>query len=219
MELEDKVVLITGSSDGIGKETAIAFSKKGSKVIITYNKNEQGAEEVAKECNAKFFHLNVLDDVSIERLVEEVKKEFGKIDVLVNNAGVIVKKFLEEHETREIDEQVETNLTGLIKMTRTFLPVINKDGVIINISSGAGKTGYAGLSVYCATKFGVRGFTQSLAGEISQKVYSVNPGITATKMTNYMGTPPKRVADIIVETAQGKLSNISGSDVDVWKYC
>jgi len=226
MELKDKVVLVTGSSDGIGKETSLAFAEKGAKVIVTYNKNKKSGEEVLKECRKYskgiLIQLNVKDKKSIKKVFEKIKKELGKLDVLVNNAGVIRWKKLSEHDEKEIDEQIETNFTGLIKTTKVFLPLLSKqkEAVIINISSGAGKQGYGGLSVYCATKFGVRGFTQALAQELPKnvRIYSVNPRMTATKMTNFQGDSPKDVADLIVKAAEEKIDISSGGDIDVWEY-
>jgi len=171
MELKDKVVLVTGSSQGIGKETAIAFAEKGANLIITYNKNKKLGEEVLKECEkhnkCSLINLNVKDEKSIEDVFKKIKNEFGKLDVLVNNAGVIRWKDFSKQDEKDIDDQIETNLTGLIKTTKVFLPLLSKqkEVVIINISSGAGKQAYGDLSVYCATKFGVRGFTQALAQE------------------------------------------------------
>ena len=93
-------------------------------------------------------------------------------------------------------------------------------GMIINIASAAGKNAYAGLTTYCATKFAVRGFTQALSKELPSgiKIYSVNPGLTATKMTNYQGVNPRKVAEVILKAAEEKFNVENGGDVDVWKY-
>ena len=102
-------------------------------------------------------------------------------------------------------------------MTKVALPHIRE--MIINIGSGAGKTGFPELTTYCATKFGVRGFTQSLAQEETDiKVYTVNPGMTATRMTGYKGVSPSIVAKVILNTAKGIYRKPSGSDIDVWEY-
>lgn len=225
MELKDKVVLVTGSSQGIGKETVLEFAKRGAKVIVTYNKNKKKAEEVLQECEkfneSLLIELNVKDKESIKNCVEKTIDKFGAIDILVNNSGVIEWKHFSEQNNNEIENQIETNLTGLIKMTKKVLPYFQgqNEGIIINISSGAGKEAYEDLTVYCATKFGVRGFTQALAKELPKgiKVFNVNPGMTATQMTNYEGIPPKKVAELIVKTAKGEMKIPSGGDVDVWK--
>lgn len=216
MELKNKVILITGSSMGIGAEAAKLFSKEGAKVIITYNKSKGEAEQLSKELDAKSFHLDVTDIDSIKKLVKDVVSEFGQIDILVNNAGVLGWKYLNLQSDEEIINQINTNLTGLILMTKYALPHIK--GMIINVASGAGKTGFKEIAPYCATKFGVRGFTQSLAKELSIPVYCVNPGMTATRMTDYKGIKPEKVGQVILNTAKENLNKQSGDDVDVWKY-
>jgi short-subunit dehydrogenase len=91
--------------------------------------------------------------------------------------------------------------------------------MIINIASGAGQTGFADLAPYCATKFGVRGFTQALAEEISKpKVYAVNPDMTKTRLTGFRGRPPGQVAEVVLNTAKGKYKKSSGSYINVWDY-
>jgi 3-oxoacyl-[acyl-carrier protein] reductase len=91
--------------------------------------------------------------------------------------------------------------------------------MIINIASGAGQTGFAELTAYCATKFGVRGFTQALAEEVTKiKVYAVNPDMTATRMTDFQGRPPEQVAQVVLNTAKGMYNVPSGSDINVWEY-
>jgi short-subunit dehydrogenase len=154
--------------------------------------------------------------------VDEIMGRFGRLDVLVNNAGVVRWKPFKEQTMEDIEEQVRVNLTGLIKVTRAFLPQFlkQKDGIIINISSGAGKEVFPELSTYCGTKFGVRGFTQALALELSPgiRTYCVNPGMTATRMTDFRGDPPEKVAGVIILAAEEGLDKASGDDVDVWEY-
>lgn len=226
MELKESVVLVTGSSDGIGKETAMAFAKEGAKVVVTYHSNKKHGNDTLKECkklNESFLiQLDVTDDRSIKQCIEKVVDKFGAIDILVNNAGVLSMKNLIEQSDKEIDLQLDTDLRGVIKMTKAALPYMKgqEEGLIINIASAAGKKVYEGLSVYCAAKFGVRGFTKALSLELPNgiKTYSVNPGMTATKMTEFKGTPPQKVASLIVKSAKGNLKVRSGGDVDVWKH-
>ena len=226
MNLKDKIVLITGSSQGIGKETAIQFAKERAKVIIIYNTNKKKGEETLKECkkltDCLIIQLNITDLNSIKDCVEKVIDKFGAIDILINNAGVVVWKNFAEQSEKEIENQIDTNLTGLIKMTRAVLPYMKgqNEGIIINISSMAGKEAYEEITVYCATKFGVRVFTQSLAKELPKgiRVYCINPGMTATQMTNYQGMPPKKVAEVIVKIAKEVLGKKSGEDIDVENY-
>ncbi len=221
--LKGKVVFITGSSIGIGRETAFKFAKEGCKLVITYFKDKKEAEETLKKCmdlgaeDGIIVQLNVKDTKSIRDTVGEVVKRYGEIAILINNAGVIQWKHLESQTLDEIEDQIRTNLEGLIKMTKIALPHI-KD-IIINIASGAGMHPYADLTVYCATKFGVRGFTQALAQELKDiKIYAVNPGMTKTRMTDYEGIEPSRVAEVILDLAKGKIKASSGDDINIWDY-
>ncbi len=221
-DLKDKVVLITGSSIGIGRATAFEFAKEASKVVITYYKDKEEAEKTRLKCmtlgasDALLLHLNLMENESILFTVEKVIEKFGQIDILINNAGVLAWKPLREQTFEEIENQVRTNLEGLIKITKVSLPYLTD--CIINVSSGAGKSPFPDLTTYCATKYGVRGFTQSLVLEEPDfRIYSVNPGMTATRMTNYQGVPPEKVAKVILNTARGLYSVPSGGDVDVWK--
>ncbi|MFC1774875.1 SDR family NAD(P)-dependent oxidoreductase [Nanoarchaeota archaeon] len=219
MELKDKTILITGASQGIGAETAYAFAKEGAKLVLTYNKHSREGLSVSKQCSdfgasdVLVVHLNVLDDKSIANLVHEVKQKFGKIDVLINNAGVIVWKHLKDQSFKDIENQIRVNYEGLVKVTRAILSLVNE--MIINIASGAGKTPYADLTTYCGTKFAVRGFSQALALEVKQKVIVVNPGLTSTAMTNFSGRSPSDVANVILDTVSGKYAVESGGEVDI----
>ena len=203
MELKNKVVFITGSSIGIGKETALAFAKEGSKIIITHNTNKEEAEKTLKECKklteCSLFHLDVTKTDSIKKVVKNTIDKFGSIDILINNAGVIVwKNFIEQSED-EIESQININLIGLMNVTKIVIQYMEKEGMIINISSAAGKVGYAEIVPYCASKFGVRGFTKALALELPEniKTYIVNPDITATQITKYTGLHRPNIYDII----------------------
>ena len=220
--LAGKVVVITGASNGIGRETAILFAKEGCKLAITYHKDEKEAKETAKKCvelgslGVLVVKLDVREYNSIKSAVKQIISKYAEIDVLINNAGVIDWKPFDEQSIGSIQNQVRTNLEGLIMMTRECYSFIKE--TIINISSGAGKQGFGDLTTYCATKFGVRGFTQAMAdGYPKLRIYSVNPGMTATRMTDYKGVPASGVASVIVNTAKGKYNVQSGGDVDVWK--
>ena len=223
MDLKNKVVLITGSSLGIGRETAFKFAKDGCRVVVTYFKDKKEGEDAAKKCasfgaaDILLLQLNVMDNKSIKDCVRKTIERFNHINVLINNAGIVEWKNLKEQSFEDIENEVRTNLEGLIKMTRECLPYIKE--AIINISSGAGKSAFAGLSTYCATKFGVRGFTQALSQELRGiNVYSVNPGSTSTRMTNFAGTKPEKVAEVILKIAKGGIRADSSRDVDIWEY-
>ncbi len=216
MDLKDKIVFITGSSLGIGRATAKEFFKEGAKPIITYFKDKEEALKLSKELNTKAYFLDVRDSEIIKEVLSEVSKEFGGIDVLINNAGVIYWKTLENTSLEEIEEQIRVNLEGLIKVTKLALPYNPK--FIINIGSGASKTAYPSLATYCSTKFGVRGFSYALKEELFAKgieVRLINPRSTKTRMTNFKGDPPESVAKLIVKVVKGEIKEF---EVDVWNY-
>lgn len=222
MDLENKIVLITGSSKGIGEAIAYAFAKEKSRLIVTYNSDGEGAHKVSDKCkelgssDVFVVKLNILDNASIQDSISKIEEKFGHIDILINNAGVIGwEKF--EHETfKEIENQVRTNLEGMIKMTSLAFPQI-KEG-IINIASRAGHLPYPGRSVYCATKFGVIGFTKSLALEHPDlKIFTVSPGATKTEMWDFQeGVDPGAVADYIIKGWKGEIP-LKDGDLNVWE--
>lgn len=221
--MDNKVICITGANTGIGKETAFQFARAGGKIAIAYVRDVDAAQTVAERCTvlgAKDVLIVPLDITSDEQIREAVKiiiNRFGKIDMLINNAGVVVWKFLAEQSGAEIESQLRVNLEGLIKMTKECLPYVTE--TIINIASTAGLRAHENATVYCASKFGVRGFTQALAHELpDKKVFAVNPGPTATEMTNYEGVAPEQVAEIIFKTAKGEYAKESGSDINVSDY-
>ena len=220
--LKDKIVFISGASLGIGTETAYKFAEEGCKLAITYYRDKEKAIEVSERCKklgasaVLVLHLDVTNNESIAGAVKQVVQHYHEISILINNAGVIVWKQLKDQSLEEIESQIRTNLEGLVKLTKESLPYV-KD-VIINLGSAAGKAGYGDLTVYCGTKFGVRGFSEALSQELPNvMVYTVNPGVTATRMNEFQGMPPEDVANIIVNTVKGEYKVESGSDVDVWK--
>jgi len=221
--MKDKVILITGSSNGIGRETAFKFASEKAKIVLTYCHDRPAGRAAEKRCGelgaseTLLVKLDLRDNKSIAAAVDKVVKTFGKIDILVNNAGVGVWKPLKKQSLADIEDQIRTNLEGLIKMTRICLPHLKE--MIINIASGAGQTGYADLAPYCATKFGVRGFTQALAQELTGlKIYAVSPDMTKTRMSGFQGRPPEQVARVVLNTAKGRYRKRSGSDINVWDY-
>ncbi len=221
--MKNKVVFITGSSNGIGRETAFKFAFEKAKIVLTYCNDRPAGQNTEKRCRelgaseTLLIKLDLKDNKSIVNAVDKVVKTFCKIDILINNAGVSVWKPLKKQNLNDIEDQIRTNLEGLIKITWTCLPHI-KD-MIINIASGAGQTGFADIAPYCATKFGVRGFTQALTQEISRpKIYAVNPDMTKTRMTDFQGRPAEHVAQVVLNTAKGKYRKTSGSDINVWDY-
>ena len=180
----NKTILITGTSSGIGKATAIYFQQKGWNVIATMRSPEKDTELKELE-NVLLEKLDVLDLESINQAIQNGIEKFGKIDALVNNAGYGAYGPLESFPRENIIKQFNTNVIGLMDVTKAIIPHFraNKDGVIVNISSIGGQMTFALGSLYHGTKFAVEGISESLhyeMKEIGVKVKIVEPGMIAT---------------------------------------
>jgi 3-oxoacyl-[acyl-carrier protein] reductase len=198
-EKEKYTVIVTGSTRGIGKETALLLLKKGLNVIIS-SRSQDSVDKAIEEILDKFPSkkeniLGLKCDVSkysdVKSLVDISIETFGRIDVLVNNAGIVYFKNIMDTTEEEWNRIIDTNLKGVFLFTREVLPYMieNKLGVIVNVSSGAGKSGFPNLSAYCASKFGMIGLTESVAKEIIDnniKVMAICPGGVDTDMIKDM---------------------------------
>ncbi|MBI5583804.1 MAG: SDR family oxidoreductase [Deltaproteobacteria bacterium] len=220
--MKGQIILITGASSGIGRETAYRLAKAEAKLILTYNRGKARGEAALKQCrklgaaDTLLLQLDVMDNDAIAEAAREVKKKFGAIDFLLNNAGVGVFIPFGKQTLKDIERQIKTNFEGLIKVTRAFLPTVKKG--IVNIASAAGQEAYANMSVYCGTKFGVRGFTQTIALEYPRlKICCVNPDETATRLSGFQGRPPAEVAEVIFRVVSGQVPCSGGNDVNVWE--
>ena len=218
--------IVTGSTRGIGKETALLLLKNGMNVIIS-SRSQENVDNVIQEVYTNFPSkkeniLGLKCDVSnyydVKSLVDKSIKRFGKIDILVNNAGIVYYKSIMNTTEEEWDKTIDTNLKGAFLVTKEVLPhmIKNTRGIIVNVSSGAGKAGFSNLSSYCASKFGMIGFTESVAKEIIDnniKVMAICPGGVDTDMikdmvndgfnksnTNFMKPEEvaKKIYDVIV---------------------
>ncbi len=214
-------VLITGSSSGIGRETAYRFAREGARVILTYYRGRRRGERAEARCRrlgAKetlLLHLDVTDEKSVAAARAKVGRKFGRVDFLINNAGVLSFLLFRKQTQRQIERQLRTNLEGLIRMTHAFLPLVRKG--IISVASAAGEEAYPEMSTYCGSKFGVRGFSQALRQEHKRlKIGCVNPDQTATRLSGYVGRPPSEVAEVIYRTVTGTVKMSPLGDVDVW---
>ncbi|HEY9421504.1 MAG TPA: SDR family oxidoreductase, partial [Thermoanaerobaculia bacterium] len=159
--------------------------------------------------------LDLEDPSSIESFAREAAGRCGEISVLINNAGVIVWKPLQEQDDHDVSRQIGTNLVGAILLTRALLPHVS---TVLNVGSDLSTFGMARLTVYCAAKFGLRGFTQALALEHPGiRVLCVNPDRTATGMNDFQGRDPAVTAEVIWRAAEGLYDVPSGGDVNVWE--
>jgi 3-oxoacyl-[acyl-carrier protein] reductase len=183
--------IVTGGGRGIGKETAIMLARKGVDVAVcsrTQAEVDNAAKEIAKVRKGA---IGVKCDVGVASQVDVLVKKavdaFGTVDILVNNAGVIFLKQVIDTTEQEWDETMDSNLKGAFLCSRAVLPYMIKgdSGTIVNVSSGAGKTGFENLSAYCASKFGMMGLTESLAWEVAGhkiRVMAICPGEVDTAM-------------------------------------
>lgn len=181
-----KTILITGTSNGIGKEIAILFANKGWNVAATM-RNRDKLPMFAENKNIKTYLLDVKDKASIESCIKQVIRDFGKIDVLVNNAGIYTTNPLEMTSDAVIEDIVETNIKGVIYTTKIVLEHFreNRTGTIVNISSIAGRATFPFQSVYHASKWAVEGFSEGLYYELEPlgiRVKVVEPGVVKTNL-------------------------------------
>lgn len=182
------VCLVTGSSRGLGKAIALAFGKKGHRVVVHCKEKQSEAEEVASKIKESLvIKTDVKDIRQVKALVDEVISKWGRIDVLVNNAGITKESLLIKTSEKDFDEIVNTNLKGPFNFTQAVgrYMMKQKSGHIIYISSYAGVKGKEGLSVYAASKAGLIGLTKTAARELSRSNIMVNavlPGYMLTDM-------------------------------------
>jgi NAD(P)-dependent dehydrogenase (short-subunit alcohol dehydrogenase family) len=204
-----KTVLITGSSSGIGKATALFFAEKGWNVIATMRKNENTGDFNGFS-NIWTAPLDVLDPLGIKKTVHDGIAHFGKIDVLVNNAGYGAYGPLEVFDRESIIRQFNTNVIGLLDVTKAVLPHFraNKSGVIVNVSSMGGRFAFPLGTLYHGSKFAVEGISESLSYEtaaIGVRVKIIEPGSTAT---NFAGSSFDFKNDESIEEYQGLMSRL-----------
>ena len=189
--LEGKTVLVTGAAKGIGKAIALAFAKQGCNIVLNYRSNV--SDDTIKEIeayNVKCMPLqgDVSDFATAAEIVKKAKKEFGTVDVLVNNAGITKDMLLMRMSEEQFDSVIQTNLKGTFNMIRHVSSVMLKQrsGAIINMSSVVGVTGNAGQANYAASKAGVIGLTKATAKELAARAVTCNaiaPGFVETDMT------------------------------------
>jgi len=212
MKLENKSVIVTGSGRGIGEYIAKRLAREGANVIVT-GRTARDIENVSMEINdAGGRSIFIKGDVTIEKDVREVIhetiKEFGKVDILINNAGKGLKKYIWETGVEEFEEVMDVNVKGTFLYMKNIIPEMeNRTGLIINISSGAGKEGIPKLGAYCASKFAVIGLTESAALEVNNvKIVALCPGSVDTGMFKRLF--PGEKADLKPEDVAEKVADI-----------
>ncbi|HEN20516.1 MAG TPA: SDR family NAD(P)-dependent oxidoreductase [Desulfobacteraceae bacterium] len=224
MELKGKTVLITGASKGLGKELSLGFAAEGCNLILN-SRGKDSLERVAEECKRMgVFCETFAGDITENRTIDslsEISKRKG-LDILVNNAGMIIIQPVEKNTEKDIADIFSLNVFAQIKITQKLLPFLKskKEAQIINIVSNSGLEGRSNMSLYCSTKFALKGYTDSLRKEVTKygiKVLGVYPGGIRTNlfdeikdynMSGFMD--PKEIARIVVEAC--KLSKNASVD-------
>ena len=194
-DFNQKVVFITGGSRGIGRACAIAFANLGAQVVFGYAGNEAAASETLALLRAKgkAIRFDIADTASCAKAVESVIAEFGRLDVLVNNAGIAVDGLVVRTKDEDWDKQLDINLKGAFALIRAAArPMIKqRGGAIVNLTSVVGETGNAGQVAYSASKAGLIGLTKSVARELASRnirVNAVSPGLIETDMTSRLSS-------------------------------
>jgi NAD(P)-dependent dehydrogenase (short-subunit alcohol dehydrogenase family) len=186
---QNKVAIITGSSSGIGHATALLLARNRFHTYATMRniKNSGDILEIAnrERLPLQVIQLDVNDDTSIKNSIEKVISERERIDVLVNNAGYGLVGAFEDLSIEEIKSQFETNFFGVIRLTQQVLPIMRKQklGAIVNVSSGAGRIGFPGMSAYVSSKFALEGLSESMSYELEPfgiKIVIIEPGVIRT---------------------------------------
>lgn len=196
MSLQGQIALVTGASRGIGQAIALELGRLGATVIGTAT-SEKGAQAIGEYLAGAGIKgggmaLNVNDPIQIEQVLDSIRKQFGEVAILVNNAGITKDNLLARMSEEEWDEVLTTNLKSVFRLSRAVLRGMMKArfGRIINISSVVGSMGNPGQANYAASKAGMAGFSKSLAQEIGSRNITVNcvaPGFIETDMTHALG--------------------------------
>jgi 3-oxoacyl-[acyl-carrier protein] reductase len=239
--LENKTVLITGATRGIGKGIAETFAKQGAHVAFTFSSSVEAATALEKELaangvKAKGYQSNAADFAAAQELAAAVLEEFGSIDVLINNAGITKDNLLMRISEEDFDKVIEINLKSVFNLTKAVIRPMMKQrsGSIINMSSVVGVQGNAGQTNYAASKAGMLGFTKSVALELGSRNIRCNaiaPGFIETEMTAKLdekvvdgwrqsiplkrGGAPEDIANACVFLASDMSAYITGQTLNV----
>ncbi len=192
MKLQNKVAIITGSSRGIGRATAILFAQEGAKVIINYITNKKEAESVAKEVgieNCLLVQADISKEEGVKRLVKNTLDKFGKIDILINNAGEIIRPGDWKTDIETWEKTIDVNLTSVWLMIKEVAPIMQKQGAIVNLTSTVGLLGSQYVLAYSCAKNAIVALTKSFAKELAPniRVNAVAPSNVMTDMTKGAG--------------------------------
>lgn len=201
MKLKGNVALITGASKGIGRSIAVELAKEGAMVAVNYNKDREGSEETIRIIESfGGYAIGVKGDVSkykdVENMISKIVDHYGKIDILINNAGISIRNLFMDMKLEEIDNLINVNLKGVMYTCHCVLPYMASKGHgrIVNISSIWGNVGGSCESVYSASKGAINSFTKALGKEMALngiRVNAISPGVIDTGMNNWLSEEEK----------------------------
>lgn len=241
ISFKDKVVLITGSSQGLGKAIALKFASLGANIALNdiavqEEKLKKLKEEIEKNnVRAEYFLADVSKLDQVEKMVEGIRNRFGRLDVLINNAGICQDRTLAKMSKEEWQRVIDIDLTGVFNCTKATLPlIVQNQGNIVSISSVVGQRGNFGQTNYGAAKAGIIGFTKSLSkelGKLGVRVNAVAPGFIETPLTERLPEEiktmvkkltclgrfgkPEEVAEVVVFLASEKASFVTGAVINI----
>lgn len=216
-KLHGKTALITGASKGLGKAMALALAEAGARLALVSRDLEQLNDTAAAVrklgAEAAVFQVDVTDEDQIGRLEKAVLGQFGKVQILINNAGINIRKTVTDFTLEEWRQVMDTNLTGVFLMCRAFIPQMKGQGYgrIINLTSIMSHVSIAGRSAYCASKSGLLGFTRALALELAPEKITVNgisPGPFATEMNTQLMQNPELNQQFISKIPLGRWGRV-----------
>lgn len=222
MQFKDKVAIVTGGTRGIGKAIVLELAKNGCSVAFNYNKSTQAAEELCKEIGAlgvesASFQVDAANFEDVKNMVKDVKDKFGKIDFLVNNAGITRDKLLAMMGEQDWDDVIDTNLKSAYSFSKNVITTMmrQKNGSILNITSISGVSGTAGQVNYSASKAGLIGLTKALAKEVGKINITVNAiacGFIETDMTAVLPDEyKKKMTELVPARRFGTVEDVAKS--------
>jgi len=215
MDFQGRTAIVTGAARGIGRAICLALAREGCDIAFNYHRSAGQAETLVSELTgmgrrAKAYATSVADPAAVESMVAEVKAEFGSVDYLVNNAGIIRDKLILRMTEQDWDDVLDTNLKGAFAFSKAVVPLMLKArfGSILNISSISGLAGMAGQVNYSASKAGLIGLTKALAKEVASRGITVNAlalGMITTDMTGSL--PEEYRAKVMASIPLGRFGN------------
>lgn len=218
MRLKDKVAIVTGGGQGIGRAIAMEFAKQGAKVAVNARRLEPLNEVVNEIREAGGEALAVGGDVSrmadVDRIIETTVNTYGKLDILVNSAGILISADVENHSEQIWDDTMDINVKGTFLCIQRALPEMIKQGKgkIINVASIAGQIGFPNAAAYCASKGAIMGLTKALAMELAPKKINVNaigPGDIRTPLNAHLLSQPEYLKSRVEQTPYGRVGEVS----------